>query len=271
MEGETHMSTKIYNAYKIDGEYSLVQLNNMLEDVRTQFRKYCELVIANVAVKEFLYSYYIVQLHGKDCLALAFEHDTLTTRNILNSILNGDLKTAWLNIYYKFIAEINQNSSPNSHLNFRYNLQIFPLENKILAMYFGPPDLQVLIENNPLFHEYSYDNYRPGSISDEEWKIRGFDWEKAIGPDYIPSNHGWNIQLFNPKDILPIFNPNKIETIVFPDDNTMIQRLCETFEEDTDIVKTTKIIDKKINFIHDKKIFCNLLGFNTKKHKISKK
>ena len=38
MEGETHMSTKIYNAYKIDGEYSLVQLNNMLEDVRTQFR-----------------------------------------------------------------------------------------------------------------------------------------------------------------------------------------------------------------------------------------
>ena len=56
-----------------------------------------------------------------------------------------------------------------------------------------------------------------------------------------------------------------------PDDNTMIQRLCETFEEDTDIVKTTKIIDKKINFIHDKKIFCNLLGFNTKKHKIPKK
>ena len=265
------MSTKIYNAYEIEGEYSLMRLNNMLEDIRTQFTKYCELTVANVAVKEFLYSYYIVQLHGKDCLTLTFENDTLVTQNVLNSILNGDLKTAWLNIYYKFIAEINQNSSPNSHLNFHCNLQIFPLENKILAMYFGAPDLQVFIEKNPLFHEYSYDDNRPDYISNKEWDIREANWEKAIGPDYIPSNHGWNIQLFNPKDILPIFNPNKIETIVFPDDNTMIQRLYETFKEDIDIVKMTKIINKKINFIHDKKIFCNLLGFNTEKHKISKK
>lgn len=137
-------------------------------------------------------------------------------------------------------------------------------------MYFGAPDLQVLIENNPLFHEYSYNDNRPDSISDEEWETRESDWEKAIGPDYIPSNHGWNIQLFNPKNILPTFNPNKIETIVFPDDNTMIQRLCETFEEDADIVKMVENINKKIKFIHDKKDFCNLLDFDTKKYRILK-
>ena len=262
------MSTKIYNAFELEGEYNIIQLNSLLNDIRTQFTKRCELTISNLAVREFLTFYYIAKLHGDDSLNLNFEGlNSLLVQTIFQYILNGDMNTAWMILYSAIVNDIKkygQNPTPNSPLDFRCSLQILPLENKILVIYYGPFDLQHLIKNNPLFHEYSYDDNRPDNISNEEWKIREFDWEKAIGPDYIPSNHGWNVSLFNIKNITPIINPSKIDTIIFPDDNEMIQELCKTFEEKSNIAKMAKSINTKINFIHDKKDFCNLLGYNTK-------
>lgn len=265
------MSTKIYNAFELKGEYNIIQLNRLLNDIRTQFTKKCEITIANLAVREFLTFYYIAKLHGDDSLKLDFKDlNSLLVKKTLQYILNGDMNTAWMILYSAIVNDVKkygQNPTLNSPLDFRCNLQILPLENKILVIYYGAFDLQHLIKNNPLFREYSYDDNRPNNISDEEWKTRESDWEKAIGPDYIPSNHGWNVSLFDIKNLTPTINPNKIETIIFPDDNEMIQKLYKTYEEKSDIVKMTKNINTKINFIHDKKNFCNLLGYSTKNNK----
>lgn len=252
------MSTKIYDAYKLSGKYDIVSLNTALSDLRQQVTKQCENIIANIVVRQFLSMYYMTLLHGKNTPA---DTDTVTT-NVLEKIARQDMKSAWAYLYCKITSEISDlsNTTRPFSYNFYNNLLLFPLKDKILAMYFGNTDIRKFIENHEIFEDYHYQNQcdKPDDISDEEWDKRESDWNDAIGPDYIPANHGWQVRLFNTENIMPIFNPNRIDTIMFPTDENMTKILAKTFDKSMAEEEINKIIKTKISFIHTKEDFCKL-------------
>lgn len=47
----------------------------------------------------------------------------------------------------------------------------------------------------PGIEDYAYWNNsdQPDGISDEQWAARRDDWERALGPDWVPANHGVSI------------------------------------------------------------------------------
>ena len=252
------MSTKIYDAYKLTNNYDLVSLNTALSDLRKQVTKQCEDLITNIVVRKFLKLQYMTLLHGTKCSI----NTDKTTTSILEKMLQHDMKAAWGYLYCKTtsdIADVSITTRPSGY-NFYNNLLLFPMQDKILAMYFGNADIRRFIENHEMFEDYHYQNQcdKPDDISDEEWNKRESDWNTAIGPDYIPANHGLQVQLFNPETILPIFNPNRIETIVFPTDENMTKILSKTFDKSMPEKEIDEAIKTKISFIHTKEDFCKL-------------
>lgn len=252
------MSTKIYDAYKLKGDYDLMSLNKALSDLRKQVTGQCEDLIANIVVRKFLKLYYMSLFHGTD-------HSTdtdKTTTAVLEKILQHDMKLAWAYLYCEIASEIADasNTTRPSGYNFYNNLLLFPLKDKILAMYFGNTDIRRFIENHEMFEDYHYQNQcdKPDNISDKEWDKRESDWNTAIGQDYIPANHGWQVQLFNTENIIPIFNPNRIETIMFPTDENMTKILAKTFDKSVSEKDIDEAIKAKISFIHTKEDFCKL-------------
>lgn len=252
------MSTKIYDAYKLTGDYDLMSLNKALSDLRKLVTGQCEDLIANIVVRKFLKLYYMTLLHETN---IHIDADTITT-TVLDRIAQHDMKSAWGYLYCKITSEIadTSNTTRPSCYNFHNNLLLFPLKDKILAMYFGNTDIRRFIENHKMFEDYHYQNQcdKPDDISDEEWDKRESDWNDAIGPDYIPANHGWQVQLFNPENVMPIFNPNRIKTIVFPTDESITKILAKTFDKSISEEKINEIIKTKISFIHTKEDFCKL-------------
>lgn len=256
------MSTKIYDAFELTDRYDLVSLNKALINLRNEVSEICKAAITDMVVYKFLYDYYTTLLHSERCLAGRNEDD----KTILNSMLEGSLKKAWgtlyCNVLYK-IADNSRQSYPCSGYNFYCKLLLFPLEDKILAMYFGMPEIRRFIENHPMFRDYHYQNQcdKPDDISDEDWSKRESDWEKAIGPDYFPLHHGFAVQLFDAENILPVFNPGNIKTISFPDDDRMIKQLYKTFDKNTSSDEIDACIRNKITFIHSKEELCKCMGF----------
>lgn len=256
------MSTKIYDAFELTGKYDLVSLDKALINLRNEVSEICKAAITDMVVYKFLYDYYTTLLHSNECLTNRDEDD----KTILNSMLEGNLKTAWGELYcdilYK-VADCSRQPYPFSGYNFYCNLLLFPLEDKILAMYFGTPKVRRFIENHPMFHDYHYQDQtdKPDDISDEDWSRRESDWKKAIGPDYIPSHHGFTVQLFDTENIIPVFNPGKVETISFPNDNNMIKQLYKTFGKNISTDEMNIRIRNEITFIHSKEELCKCLGF----------
>ena len=59
----------------------------------------------------------------------------------------------------------------------------------------------------------------PENISEKEWNYRLETWEKALAPDYIPINHGFQVQLFDTKHIM---YTKDLSGIDLPSPETMI-------------------------------------------------
>jgi hypothetical protein len=81
----------------------------------------------------------------------------------------------------------------HSESHHKAKLVFIPCDNKMLVMYFGDPTYRHIISDDTAHYlDYHYQNQcdKPDDVSDEEWKQRETDWDKAIGPDYIPANHG---------------------------------------------------------------------------------
>lgn len=101
------MSTKIYDAYKLKGDYDLMSLNKALSDLRKQVTGQCEDLIANIVVRKFLKLYYMSLLHGTD----NFTNTDKTTTAVLEKILQHDMKLAWAYLYCEIASEIADNSN----------------------------------------------------------------------------------------------------------------------------------------------------------------
>ena len=81
---------------------------------------------------------------------------------------------------------------------FLTNLCLFPLEDKILAMFFSQQNIfRDVWESFDQVEEYCYWNNtdKPEDISYEDWKIRGRDWDKALDYSSIPSESGLIVEL----------------------------------------------------------------------------
>ena len=65
------MSTKIYDAYRLIGEYDLYSLNSIFDKLKKGVSEICNQIILDYAVKQTLYFYNFKQLHGEKGVILA--------------------------------------------------------------------------------------------------------------------------------------------------------------------------------------------------------
>lgn len=62
------MSTKIYNAYKLDGDYNLISLNEFCNNLRKEVTKISEQMVLDWIVNKTLYYYNFKKLHGSQAV-----------------------------------------------------------------------------------------------------------------------------------------------------------------------------------------------------------
>lgn len=204
------MSTKIYDAYVLNENYSMHKLSLIMDELREEIEKACNQNIFDMVIEKSLYYHYFGQLHGEAVLLEMMENTKDDKRQ--QAIWKAVYDKTWLQLFRKVLfkiidrivdARIKNVYDPD--YDFRCQLQLFPMENKILAMYFGNKDIRDLIAGSKYFIDYHYQNQtdRPGEVSDEEWKQREKDWGEAIGPDYAPANHGFSVDLYHSNCFVP--------------------------------------------------------------------
>lgn len=244
------MSTKIYDAYKFTHNYSMYELSQIFDGLRTEIKDICDRDILQKVIAKTLYFYNFKQANGDDRVAeMVANTDHQNNQNADNHYIHGIWKavqegkwqSVYIGIYMHIIDEISKCAkfSPfRSCYDYRCKLQIIPMETKTLAMFFGNPMLRNYLESRPDFlTDYHYQNQtdRPEDISDTEWNLREKDWDKAIGPDYIPSQHGFAVDLFNTENIMPIFVPSKVEPVPLPDIGHQMYDIRDTLNSISDV------------------------------------
>lgn len=236
------MSTKIYDAYKFTHDYSMYELSHIFDDLRTEIKDICNRDILQKVIAETLYFYNFKQVNGDASVAkMVMDTDPKNNSDEYNRYIHriwkavqADKWTAvYIDVYMRMIDEISKNAKLLSrwYYDYRCILQIIPMETKTLAMFFGNPMLRDHLESRHDFlTDYHYQNQtdRPENISEEEWNLREKDWDKAIGPDYIPIQHGFAVDLFDTDNIMPIFVPSKVEPVPLPDIEQQMRSIRDT-------------------------------------------
>ena len=181
-------------------------------------------------------------MNGNDCVAeMVAKTDNRYMHGVWKAVQEDKWRMVYVDVYMHIIDEINKCAkfSPfRSCYDYRCKLQIIPMETKTLAMFFGNPMLRNYLKSRPDFlTDYHYQNQtdRPEDISDTEWNLREKDWDKAIGPDYIPSQHGFTVDLFNTENIMPIFVPSKVEPVPLPDIEHQMYDIRDTLSSISDV------------------------------------
>ena len=146
-------------------------------------------------------------------------------------------------------------------------------------MYFGDEIVRKYLEiKTDYFSDYHYQDQtdRSEDISESEWKHRCADWDKAIGPDYIPSHHGWSVELFDAENLVPLFSPYEGKyRFNFPSTNESLKLLRETMTSISSVegypqsdeykqwvIDSNELIKSKCDFVTTKEGFFRLLGLN---------
>lgn len=204
------MSTKIYDAYIFDKKYSIKQLDKLFLNIRKEISNLATESKTKFMIRKFVYFYDFLQIRGKDVvnenLSFFKENEEKSTRKHLKKIYTELLKENYhyiflaLDSYFDSLVKENKNNSfGDVNFDFRCHLQVFQIRGKLMAMYFGRDEFLDIILSHNFLSDYHYQNQtdKPNNISTEEWNQRYKDWDKAIGPDYIPINHGVTLNLFN--------------------------------------------------------------------------
>lgn len=260
--------------------------------LRKEVTKICEQKIFDRVVRQTLYYYNFNQLHGSDAVQSMIERTSQSKKTkdcceIWKSTLHNDWYDVYLKNYSKIL--ISAASKDNFRRILQSELQMIPVEDKILVMYFGDEIVRKYLETKTdYFSDYHYQDQtdRPENISESEWKHRCADWDKAIGPDYIPSHHGWSVELFDAENSVPLFSPTEeIFEFNFPSIDDAVTHLRENLTSislvegylkhysrwegynESDAYKqwessTNELIRSKCNFITTKEGFLCLLGLN---------
>ena len=216
------MSTKIYDAYKFNKKYSLDELMSIFDTWRKDINDMAEKDFANVCLHKFTTYYDLLTLKGIDYIKEQkeklnpkdkYDKNLIGIYDALERFNNNEISITTVMMYivdmYRYIITSNENDFRYFNQRFKSTIQVFTVARKIIFMYFGGVDYQKYIINQPQVEDYHYQNQtdKPDDISDDSWERRALNWDSAIGPDYIPINHGFTVQFINPDNIeFSVFN-----------------------------------------------------------------
>lgn len=199
------MSTKIYDAYKLEKNYSLQELDQLFQEIRKKIQQDSEVRFQQMVISDFLFYFNTKRLNGDTwvCDKIEKNKKDMQQKSIQENVKNERWSVLWFEIGCELVRKITKPSNYGECLlshDFKSDIQIFPMENRILLMYFGSSEGQKVIETLMPVKDYHYQNQtdRPFGISEKEWNRRCTDWDNVIGPDYIPANHGFSVKLCNP-------------------------------------------------------------------------
>lgn len=225
------MSLRIYDAYVLNENYSMHKLSLIMDELRKEIEKICSQNIFDMAIEKSLYYHYFGQLHGEAVLLEMIENtkDDKRQQSIWEAVCDKDWTQLFIMVLLKIkdrIVDVQIKNKYDPDYDFKCQLQLFPMDNKILAMYFGNKDIRDLIAGSEYFIDYHYQNEtdRPEEVSDEEWRQREKDWREVIGPNYVPTSHGFSVNLYNSTCLIPgLKNAYHV-----PDQGEMLAKLRNT-------------------------------------------
>lgn len=190
------MSTKIYNGYRFDKDYSLRELDTLLMELKKEIQKVANKEYCKRILDELLYVY--------DCKC--FFGEEIAKKRMNEYCKKEPEKLSWLNVLYDIgfyvddkIKESKVSGKRSLQYDFGCEIHIMPTKDKLLfTLYVEKEEFKEIIESKPFVLEYMYQNQtdKPDDISDEEWEERAKDWDEAIIGG-IPANHGFTVSFVN--------------------------------------------------------------------------
>lgn len=210
------MSIKIYNAYLCDKNYTMYEMMQKIAELRDVIRQEARKKRTEYVVKEYVHYMDYLDIFGVEPAKAHYAQLQLTTENakklsehsmrniwslLAKNVRAQDVWLSTLDNYFidKTYEDSNSRLRMDSDFDYNCSITVIPMENQQLLMAFGNQDFIDIIRKQPWLSDYHYQNQTdaPHGISDEEWEERKRTWNKAIGPDYIPANHGMEIKLFD--------------------------------------------------------------------------
>lgn len=204
------MSTKIYDAFKVNSSKrssvkTCVELAN--HSKQKALEKYTE-EFSNMVLRRMFAAKDLVDFYGEDILTMEKFQEYYLAELIQSYIkVREPSRSEMENLEYfwpwaahdatKVIKYLNEKIGGVHHVA---ELVFIPCGNQMFVMYFGDPTYRsVISEDTEHYLDYHYQNQvdKPEHISDAEWEQRERDQEKAIGPDYVPANHGLSVKLLD--------------------------------------------------------------------------
>lgn len=242
------MSTKIYNAYKFKENLSIKELNNTINLWRKMCKTIVEKEYAKIILRKYTSLIDMKLIYGdkkiNELLELNKEKPNMI--QILTALKNEKYRELLFFIHMYYSDIINKESQSHIKNILTCKMTIHPLENKTIFMLFGNQNLINMIEQQDIVEDYHYQNQtdKPDEISEKEWNERCMDWNDAIGPDYIPINHGLSATLINKDDnefsfLNQYTTVNGISEDLFPTIKQRIQSVLD-MSEPPDAPNTTK-------------------------------
>ena len=242
------MSTKIYNG-KIIKNMSVFELN--------EFRKALRKEMIPVAQEQYykmmahiMQTAYVMHVTGVNICKYSVElreHDgTPIDIKRIGRKAADDLVTKTSNAVFTYDSE--------DDADYDVNVCVFPLENKMLAIYYAHNDeLYSILKANPAFSDYGYWNNtdKPDDVSEEEWEQRKIDWDNALPGCGVPRVAGITLDIISSK-----YDINR-----YVDDFAHVSKWFKSDEEIIHAVAKQKAMDEEwtrqmeaAGFPKDKKI-----------------
>lgn len=170
------MSTTIYNGYIITlDDPSLKGLKDFCVEIQKDF-------------KNIKYTLYLKEL-AKD-ISNSFDRATLENKPTSH-------------IYWDSINNFKE-LIDKDFLSFKSEVIFIPIENKLLALYYGNKSIEEIWKMLKEVKEYHYQNQSdmPEDISEEDWEVRRLDWDQALPGAGFPLENGFSF-IFTDNKFLP--------------------------------------------------------------------
>lgn len=205
------MSTKIYNAFKFKKKLSLDELNTKVLGIRNDVLRKAQIEYLKEYVSKYVFFYDQHNIFSDEWVDAKIkrlqefvetEKDNQTKsiyeRNISirEHFRDKDYAHSFIHIDW-LLEDFHSVDSKYYGDDYKCELLIIPCGTKLLAMMFGNWRLIDTVVKLLDLDDYHYQNQtdRPESVSSRAWNNRAKVWDKAIGPDYIPINHGFTYNM----------------------------------------------------------------------------
>lgn len=179
------MSTKIYNGYAL----SLLTLKQLCVWTN-QLRGHIEIAADNKYKKRRMQlAVEILDHHTMGNLKPGIPYEGVTWENKSPWWIAFEISES---NYRRVIKE--RTRSPED--DYSFSIQLIPTDTKILVLlYCEDKRYTDIFESMPSIHPYPYWNNtdRPDELTDEQWELRGKEWDNALGND-PPARHGFAVE-----------------------------------------------------------------------------